>query len=892
MAVMRDEEDTRPTPEALLKLARTEEAQENRGKLKIFLGYAAGVGKTFTMLEAAWQRRLDGQDVVAAYVESHGRFETDSLLSGLEIIPKLEIEYMGVMLPEMDIDAILARNPHIALVDELAHTNAPGSRHEKRWQDVEELLTAGIDVYTTVNIQHLESLNDIVAQITGVAVRETVPDRLLDEAAEIRLIDIPPDELLERLREGKVYIPEDASWARENFFKPGNLIALRELTLRRAAARVDEEMRAYMESRAITARWPVAERLMVCISGSPFSEKLIRTTRRLADEMKVPWSMVYVETPGPGRHLQENRERVWKDLRLAESLGAHVATVTATSVADAVIDYALKHNVTKIVVGKPKKPRWREFLRPPLVDRIIYLSGTIDVFVVSIEPAEPRPATALSKRTYLWGGYLASVVLVTGATLVGKVLHNFIAPTNLVMLYLLVVVIAAVRLGLRPAIAAAFLGVLAYDFFIVPPRLTFAVADTEYLITFVALFIVGTVISSLVSKVNERAEVVREREVQTSTLYYLSRDLAAAADVETIMKAVIRNIEESLKAEVVVLLPEGERLQVHGTSTGLNPGEKELAVADWAFRNRQSAGRGTDTLSSAGLLCLLLQVSGTVLGVMGIRLKEETEYRNPQTRRLLDAFASQTSMALERVELAQKAEHAQILQARENLERALLNSVSHDLRTPLVSITGALSTLRTEGHTLHESSRKGLIDAAWEEAGRLNRFVRNLLDMSRVEAGELKLTKEASDVQELVGCALAPLDQRLQDREVRIRLPDDLPLVEMDMVWMTQVLINLVENALKYSPAGTPIYISAAAVGDAVTIAVEDEGPGVPEQDLERMFEKFARLTVPERVGGTGLGLSICKGLVEAHGGTIRAENRAGGGLRVVISLPRATGGE
>ncbi|HTG81860.1 MAG TPA: sensor histidine kinase KdpD, partial [Geobacteraceae bacterium] len=368
-------DDRRPSPEALLKLAQAEEAQNGQGKLKIFLGYAPGVGKTYAMLEAAWQRKLDERDVVAAYVESHGRFETDSLLAGLEIIPKGQIEYMGVVLPEMDIDAVLARRPQIALVDELAHTNAPGSRHEKRWQDVEELLAFGIDVYTTVNIQHFEILNDVVAQITGVKVRETVPDRLLDEAAEIRLVDIPPDELLQRLREGKVYIPEQASRAMEKFFKPGNLIALRELSMRRAAARVDEEMRAYMETRSIAGPWPAAESLLVCVSGSPYSEKLIRTTRRLADELKAHWHTVYVETPGGGRHLRENRERVWRDLRLAETLGAHIGTMTATSVAHVLIDYAVKNNVTKIVVGKPSRPRWQEFLRTPLVDQIIRLSG-------------------------------------------------------------------------------------------------------------------------------------------------------------------------------------------------------------------------------------------------------------------------------------------------------------------------------------------------------------------------------------------------------------------------------------------------------------------------------------------------------------------------------------
>ncbi|HEY5975731.1 MAG TPA: DUF4118 domain-containing protein, partial [Geobacteraceae bacterium] len=553
---MIDNDDMRPSPEAMLRLAKAEETAEEqrRGRLKIFLGYAAGVGKTYAMLEAAWQRKMDGRDVVVGYVESHGRFETDSLLSlsGLEILPRAQIDYQGVLLPELDIDAVLARRPQIVLVDELAHTNAPGARHEKRWQDVEELLGAGIDVYTTVNIQHFESLNDVVAQITGVVVRETVPDRLLDMAFEIRLVDIPPEDLLQRLAEGKVYIPEQAAQAIEKFFRPGNLMALRELSLRRTAARVDDQMRAYMETQSIAGPWPTAERLMVCVSGSPYSEKLIRATYRLADELKAPWFTVYIETPGGGRHRQENRARVWQELRLAESLGAQVATVTATSVATAIIDYATRHNVTRIVVGKPTKPRWREFLHPPIVDQIIRLSGAIDVHVVSIEPATAKagPAAARPAAPGQLAAYPLSLALVIMATLLCQLLRPFLAPTNMVMIYLLAVVVASLRFGLKPAILTAFLGVLAFDFFFVPPRLTLAVADTEYLLTFVALFIVGVVISSLVAKVRERAEAVREREVQTASLYYLSRDLAAAASFTAIMDAVVRNIGEIFDSRV------------------------------------------------------------------------------------------------------------------------------------------------------------------------------------------------------------------------------------------------------------------------------------------------------------------------------------------------------
>ncbi|HLO27402.1 MAG TPA: sensor histidine kinase KdpD, partial [Geobacteraceae bacterium] len=680
----------------MLKLAQAEEAEAGRGKLKIFLGYAAGVGKTYAMLEAAWQRKLEDRDVVAAYVESHGRFETDSMLHGLEILPKAQIEYMGVRLEEMDIDAVLARKPQIALVDELAHTNAPGSRHEKRWQDVEELLAAGIDVYTTVNVQHFESLNDIVAQITGVVVRETVPDRLLDQAAEIRLVDISPDDLLQRLHEGKVYIPEKAALAMQKFFKPGNLIALRELSLRRAASRVDDQMRAYMETRAIAGPWPAGESLLVCVSGSPFGERLIRTTRRLADEMKAPWHTVYIETPGGGRHVRENRERVWRDLRLAESLGAEVATLTATAVADAVVDFAIKHNVTKIVVGKPSKSRWQEFLRPPLVDQVIRRSGTIDVYVVSISEAEKKPAAGIARprKPVPWAGYLKSLILVTVVTIGCEFVRPYLAPTNMVMAYLLAVVLAAVRLGLKPAIMTAFLGVLAFDFFFVPPRLTFAVADTEYLITFAALFTVGVVISTLVSQARERAEAIRGREVQTASLYYLSRDLAAAADVEGILHAIIKNVEESLDAQLAILLAEGERLEIKGASEDLRLDMKELAVADWSFRNRQPAGRGTETLISADLLYLPLQTTAGVLGVFGVRMKNQADFESPEQRMLFNAFAMQATLAIERVQLVKQAEQAQIIQAREGLERALLNSISHDLRTPLVTITGALDTLR------------------------------------------------------------------------------------------------------------------------------------------------------------------------------------------------------
>lgn len=881
-------DDTRPTPEAMLKLAQAEEVTAELGKLKIFLGYAAGVGKTYAMLEAARQRKKDGRDVVAGYVESHGRAETDSLLEGLEVVPRKEIRYMEVALQEMDIDAILVRKPQIVLVDELAHSNAPGSRHEKRWLDVEEILEAGIDVYTTVNIQHFESLNDVVAQITGITVRETVPDRLLDLAFEIKLIDIPPEDLLQRLHEGKIYIADQAAKAIEKFFRPGNLMALRELSLRRTAARVDDQMRAYMETQSIAGPWATAERLLVCVSGSPYSEKLIRATCRLAEELKGQWFTVYIETPAGSRHVRENREHIWRDLRLAESLGGQVASVTATDITDAVMEYATRHNITKIVMGKPNKPSWRKILQTPIVDRVIRRSGAIDVVIVSFEPEKSAAGATVHRQRspFELRGYTASIVLVLAATLLCELLRPFLAPTNMVMFYLLAVVVASVRLNRKPAIATAFLGVLAFDFFFVPPRMTFVVADTQYLMTFLGLLVVGIVISTLVARSRERAEVMRARELHTASLYYLSRDLAASVDSDAVLKAVIRNVEEALSAQVVMLLPEGERLDILAASEGLMLDIKEQAVADWAFRNNHPAGRATDTLVSADLIYLPLQTPASVLGVMGVKLESEYAYHAQDNRRLLDAFATQAAMAMERIRFSRQAEQAQILQARETLERALLNSISHDLRTPLVTVTGVLSSLKDEGAHLTDRVRKELLETACGEAERLNRFVGNLLDMTRIEAGAVRLNSEPCDVQDLVGCALAALETRLGSREVSFKMLPVMPLVPMDLVLMTQVLVNLLDNSMKYSPSESLIEVIASTESPWLVLEVADRGPGVPEHDLKRVFDKFYRIPIPEGAGGTGLGLSICKGIVEAHGGKISAENRTGGGLRIVIRLP------
>jgi two-component system, OmpR family, sensor histidine kinase KdpD len=882
----------RPDPDQLLAQVQAEEKSAARGRLKIFLGYAAGVGKTYAMLEAARQRKNEGVDVVIGYAETHKRVETEAMVEGFEILPRKTIEYRGVTLTEMDVDAVIARHPTLALVDELAHTNGPGSRHPKRYQDVEELLDAGINVYTTLNIQHLESLNDVVAQITGVVVRETIPDSVIDEASEIELIDLPPDELLSRLEEGKVYIPEQAARAIREFFRKGNLTALREMTMRRAAERVDDQMRSYMQIRAIPGPWPAAERLLVCISPSPLSEHLIRSARRLADELKAEWMVVYIETPQLAALAPEKRDRVTSILRLAEELGARSyvipssGSITATS--QIIMEFARKNNITKIMVGKPLRPRWQELVRGSLVDHLIHKSGDIDIYVVtsSDRPAIPPEENPLRLHSPL-SRYLWSLLLVAGATGLGFLIGGRLEATNLVMVYLLTVVIAAVYLGRGPAILTSVLGVLAFDFFFVLPYFTFAVSDTQYVITFIALFLVGIVISQLTVRAREQAEAAQQREAETAELYDLSRDLAAAAELDVILRVLTQHVEQTFEREIVVLLPEGNRLVPRAASTGLNLSDEEIAVADWVYRRGEPAGRHTNTLPAAQLRYLPLKTARGIVGALGVG-KPGTAERDLTLaqRRLMEAFANQAAQAIERVKLAEEARQIKLLQAAEKLQNALLNSISHDLRTPLVSITGALTSLDEQSDSLNEENRKSLIVTAREEAHRLNRLVGNLLSMTRIESGAIQLHREPGDIQDLIGTALEQLGKRIANRKVQVDVPVDFPLVPMDFTLMVQVLVNVLENAVKYSPEYCLIEVSAELEDDRARIKIADRGEGIPPEDLTRIFDKFYRVQRPESVSGTGLGLAISKGIVEAHGGQIVARTRAGGGTVIIIELP------
>jgi len=880
----------RPDPDELLKNLHAE--THSRGKLKIFLGYAAGVGKTYAMLEAAHQRKAQGIDTVVGYIETHKRKETEKLVESLEVLPRKQVEYRGTNLPEMDVDGVLARHPKIVLVDEFAHTNAPGSRHPKRYQDVQEILDAGIDVYTTLNIQHLESLNDVVAQVTGVIVKETVPDSVIDEAAEIEVIDLPPDELLVRLNEGKVYIPEQASRAIDKFFRKGNLTALREMSLRRAAERVDDQMRSYMQTRAIPGPWAASERLLVCISPSPLSERLVRTARRLADELNAEWITLFVETPQSASMSEDKRERVANILQLSEDLGARSYTVTAggtiESIAQVVMDFAHKNNITKIVAGKPLRPRWQEILRGSLVDSLIHKSRDIDVYVVTSgdAPSFPKDESPWKLHSSI-SRYVWSILLVAMATVFGFIIGGRISPTNLVMVYLLVVVIAAVYLGRGPAIIASLLGVLAFDFLFIVPYFSFAVSDTQYIITFIALFLVGLVISQLTARASEQAQAARQREAETAELYDLSRDLASSADIESILNQLKKHLEQTFERTIAILLPNQNVLEVKISSDDLKLSDEEIAVADWVYRHAEPAGRHTNTLPAAQLRYLPLKTASGVVGVLGVGKPATSNIDlSPAQRRLMESFANQGAQAIERATLEEQTQKISLMQSAEKLQNALLNSISHDLRTPLVAITGALTALDENYIGLDESARNSLIDNARGEADRLNRLVGNLLNMTRIESGAIKLNLEPSDVQDLIGTAIEQLGARASKHQINIHIPADFPLVQMDFSLMVQVIVNLLENAIKYSAENSLIEVSASAADSKARLKIFDRGVGIPTDDLNRIFDKFYRVQRPENVSGTGLGLSISKGIVEAHGGIIRALNRENGGTVIEIELP------
>ncbi len=887
------EKDSRPNPDELLAQVKAAEEQKKRGKLKIFLGYSAGVGKTFAMLEAARLQKRE-RDIVVAYVETHGRPETEALLEGLEVIPRRRVKYRGVTLQEMDLDAVLARRPRLALVDELAHTNVPESRHPKRYQDVEELIEAGIDVYTTLNVQHVESLRNIVMQISGIWMHEAVPDSVIDKAAEIELVDLPPDELLKRLKEGKVYVPDEAARAAAGFFREGNLIALRELTMRTAAVRVDDRLRAYMQAHAIRGPWPAAERILVCISPNAQSARLVRTARMLASQLYAEWFAVYVETPNDVRLSPEERNRVLDNLRLAERVGAKTATIRGDSVAAAVTEYSAKNHITKIVIGKTQS-RWRKLFGMAAVDQVIRRSKQVDVIVATAEEKPVKQERAPPGMPYIdWRAYLPAFFLIAAATLLGYAVHSFFSPTNIIMIYLLCVVVTAVFWGFGPSVLACILSVLLWDFFFVKPHLTFAVEDTQYIFAFITLLLVGLTISYLTTRIRQQTEAAQGRESETATLYSLSRTLAAVVGLDSTIRAITDSTKETFGLDAVIFLPDPqskEGIKPHVNDPDVRVGENETAAAAWCFQHQKVVGHGTDTLPNATARYFPLSTARGTVGVMALQLAGATSRFTAQQTRLLEAYADLAAVAIERNEFAEKARSAEVLATTEKLQTALLNSISHDLRTPLVSVIGVLSSLQEEGIELDDAARRNLIQVAREEAERLNHLITNLLDVTRLESAALRMSRQPCDVEDIIGAALEQLGSRSDKRPVRIELAEGLSFVSGDFGLLVQVLVNILENAFKYSPTGSPVEVFGRKRDNLVEIEVADRGIGIPEQDLLRVFDKFYRVQRPDSVVGTGLGLAICKGIVEAHGGSIRAENRPGGGTIMRVTLPVADEG-
>ncbi|MEA2967839.1 MAG: two-component system, OmpR family, sensor histidine kinase KdpD [Alphaproteobacteria bacterium] len=900
MVDQRRDPDQRPSPEALLEAARREERRS--GRLKIFVGAAPGVGKTYEMLQQARARRQDGYDVVIGVVETHGRKETEALLEGLEVIPRRRLEYKGQWLEEMDLDAIIARHPQIALVDELAHTNAPGSRHPKRYLDIEELLNRGINVYTTVNIQHIESLNDVVAQITHVRVRETVPDSVFDRADAIELVDLTPDDLIERLKEGKVYVPKQAERALEHYFSPGNLTALRELALRRTAERVDEQLLTHMQAHAIPGPWAAGERILVCVSEDPRAAGLVRYAKRLADRLHAPFTAFNVETRRSLQWTEEERDRVADTLRLAQALGGEAITLPGggRGIADDVIAFAQANNVTQIIIGKSARSRWFELLYGSVVHDLVRRSGNISVHVIAGDELArdpiPRKTVRAAEEPAPFNSrpYGVALLAVAAAVGVGELVQPLLGIENVDLVFLTAVVGVAVRYGLWPSLLVTVASSLCYNFFFLPPLYTFTITDPTNLAAFVFFTVVAVVVSHFAARGRSQTLAAGERVRAVELLYAFSRKLAGVGTLDDVLWATAYQTALMLKVRVVLLLPEGGSIAV---KAGYPPedilDDADVAAAKWAWQNDRVAGRGSDTLPGAKRLFLPMRTGRGAIGVMGIDSDKTGPLLTPDQRRLLDALIDQAALAIERVSLVEDVDRAKRTIETDRLRSALLTSISHDLKTPLAAVLGAASTLRDLSTGLSDAEKAELLATVIDESERLNRFIANLLDMTKLESGAVVPNTALHDLGEIVGSALRRASKILALHRVELDLAAGLPMLEMDAVLFEQALFNLLDNAAKYSPPGTTIRIRSWRDQDAVCLQVLDEGDGIPPGDLEHIFDKFYRAEKGDRVrAGTGLGLAISRGFVEALHGKITAANRPdrpGAVFAITLPVPPAS---
>ena len=892
---------TRPDPDQLLAHVQAEEARAKRGRLRIFFGSSAGVGKTYAMLQAAHTLRAANPNcsVVVGYVEPHGRVETERLLNGLELLPTLPVKYRGIVRQEFDLDAALERRPGILLVDELAHSNVvggePAPRHLKRWQDIEELLEAGITVWTTVNVQHLESLNDLVAQITGIRQRETLPDRIFDEADEIELIDLPPDDLLARLHAGKVYVAGEVATAVERFFRTPNLMALRELALRRVADRVEAAARALPSNRG-RGRF-AGDRILVAVGPDEQAEQLVRAGKRMADALDAGWTVVYVETPALLRLSEAERDRRIDVLRLAESLGAEAVTLDGPSAAATLIEYAKTRHATRVVVGSPKRKPWWAWFQPSTSAQLIKAARSYDVITIATAEdttarrASPTSASANDPPPQIrWDRYAWAVLTTAACTAVAFVLYPRFELSNLVMVYLLGVTLSGLRFGRGPSVLVSLLNVAAFDFFFVPPRYTFAISDGQYFVTFAVMLIIALVIANLMASIRQQTRVAGARERRTSLLYAMSRELAATRGLSSLAQVAVSHVAEVFQCKAVILLPDatGKLRYPRDPRLDVSFRHADLAVAQWVVDHGQRAGLGSDTLAAAPGLYLPLGDERQRLGVLAVLPRNQRRVLLPEQRHLLETFAGQIGIALERARLAEAAEAASLDAERESLRNTLLASISHDLRTPLAVMAGAGSTLAERGATLDEATRVSLARSIEIKAREMSDLVSNVLDLMRFESGQVILRTEWETLDDLVGTALHTVEQQLARHNIDLRFPADLPPVLVDAKLIVQVFTNLFDNIAKYTPAGTHVLVSAAADGKQVRVMVDDDGPGLPPGEPARLFDKFQRGDEEGAIVGVGLGLAICQAIIKAHGGEIEAHRRTPAGARFEFTLPAA----
>ena len=880
----------RPDPDALLASLNAEAVRAARGHLKIFFGATAGVGKTCAMLDSARDIRTQGRDVVIGVLETHGRAETAQRAEGFERIALREMAHRERSVTEFDLDAALVRHPSLILVDELAHSNLAGTRHPKRWQDVEELLSAGIDVYTTVNVQHLESLNDVVAGITGVRVWETVPDSLFDSANEVVLVDLPPEELLGRLRDGKVYRGEQAARAADGFFRKGNLLALRELALRRTADRVDGEVQQYRRATSIGPVWHTRDALLVSVGAGGGNERVVRAGARLASQLEVPWHALYVETPRRQRLPAARRERILRVLELAASLGARTATVAEGDLSGALMRYARNHNLGRVLIDRDEQGGlpWRGKLAAALARH----APDLEITQVAIDEVRkaPSPIDEFDFSLDRWRAptqdWLFSVLACVLATGLAGLLYPSFDLANIAMVFLFAVVVVAMRAGQGPAVLSAFLGVAAFDFFFVPPRFSFAVTDAQYLLTFAVMLTVALVTGQLMASLRQQLRVASLREIRVQALYEMAEALSGALQTDQIVGICARFIETSLGARSAILLAERSGELGPVLQAGSESPTVDVGLARWAYDHGVPAGRGTDTLPGALVLYVPLRAPVRIRGVMAIQPYKAHRLMTPEQRRLLDTCARLAAIALERVHFVEVAQESGVEIASERLRNSLLSALSHDLRTPVTALAGLADSL-ADARTDLPPAQRAVAASLRDQAFRINALVNNLLDMARLEQGKVQLNRDWHALEEVVGASLRDARDMLGSRTVRVEIPADLPLVEMDAVLIERVFHNLLENAGKYTPADAEVVITARATPTQLEIRVADNGPGLRHGEEERVFQKFVRGEHESSVSGVGLGLAICRAILEAHGGSVRAEARPPHGACFVLTLPR-----